>query len=234
MLDSHLVKKLQFEAVFSGISDFTIDALFQPEDTIPIPATVRFSPENTIDIQYHGNRTDPINLEKLHELENNRKINKIKVVLRPGYKINRPEIAIIRIAYLLAFAQFGYGFLFNENLSIIRKQIFNPAHKILPDFGIINSEIPDFLLGINILNKPAELKSFLIVFNSIIGERIERYGVLLPGPTDPGMNIYSFLADQKHEKKAFEIDHNVRLIPKDDYLHNPELTLESYKLWMNS
>lgn len=60
-------------------------------------------------------------------------ISEFTLQFRPGYKINRPEVTLIRIAYLLAFAQFGYGFLISHNLMHVRHQIQNSAEKFLPD-----------------------------------------------------------------------------------------------------
>ncbi len=44
----------------------------------------------------------------------------------------RAEVALLRIAYLLAYATFGNGFYINSGLYKVREQILNPDKEILP------------------------------------------------------------------------------------------------------
>ena len=145
------------------------------------------------------------------------------------YKQYRPEVALLRIAYLLAYSFFEYGFLLNFNLRQIRQQIQSPQQKLLPHWGITTWDYSDETLGTNVVKEPKELRSFLVVFDLKTPNRTTRHGVLLPGPTQPGLNIYKWLSELPENQKNSEI--KAITIPNDDYLRNPKLAFESHGFW---
>jgi len=83
----------------------------------------------------------------------------------------------------------------NSYLVRVRHQIQNPSAKILPDWGIIRSDFPDAALGISIICEPKDLQSFLVIFDLKAEEQSVRYGVILPGPTNPGLKVYERIAE---------------------------------------
>jgi len=95
----------------------------------------------------------------------------------------------------------NYGFLINGNLEPIRNQIKKPELKIIPNIGVINAEFPDDYLGISIVKKPKDINSFLIVFKLKTVNGDHNYGVLLPGPSEPGVKIYKNLDRISSSKK---------------------------------
>ncbi len=121
----------------------------------------------------------------------------INIKYRKPFRLNHAEVACLRIAYLIAFSVCGYGFLLNPNLATIRKLVDNPNDKLLPSLGVLAEPFPDSMMGINLVLYPKEAKSFLIVFDLISPKSnvTTRYGVFLPGPSEPGLNIYSYLTD---------------------------------------
>lgn len=96
------------------------------------------------------------------------------------HRKNHPEVALLRIAYLLAFSTFGNGFLFNSNLEKVREQIKNPEQELIPCFGVLDIDIPDSTLGIHVIVAPKELRSFLVIFCLNNSNRITKHAVILP------------------------------------------------------
>jgi hypothetical protein len=96
-----------------------------------------------------------------------------------------------------------------------------PSKKILPEWGIIENESKDLPLGVSLINEPDGLRSFLIVFALKTKFSLSHYGVILPGPTSPGLDVY------KHPATPF----TAILVPSKDYLGEFDLRYASYKMW---
>jgi len=229
-LESHLPGKLRADAFLAGVPNIEMDARFRPDPSVDLTATIRLMPGG-IDIRYDPDRSNPRDIDKLHELEKSGDISSINVQVLLGYKANCPEVALLRIAYLLAFARFGYGFLVNGCLMRVRHQIQNPAEKTLADWGILQTEFPDSAVGISVICEPRDLQCFLVVFDLNTGVGRSRYGVVLPGPTQPGFSIYDRMAELKRVKSKVPIEHRIRVIPEEDYLQDPQLAFASHHYW---
>jgi hypothetical protein len=230
-LESHLSKKLHADAFLSGAPGIQMEARFCPDPSVDLTAIVQFMQNRVVDIRYDPNRSNPDDVSKLHEMEDADEISGITLRFLLGYKINRPEVALIRIAYLLAFARFGYGFLINHSLERIRYQIQNSAEKNLPDWGILKGVFPDSAIGISVIYEPRYLQSFLVVFDLKTGAGKIRCGVILPGPTKPGLDVYKRIADLKRGKDNMCVEYKARVIPQDNYLKDPKLTFASHTYW---
>ncbi len=137
------------------------------------------------------------------------------------------DVACLRIAYLIGFSVCGYGFLLNPSFRIIRKLIENPNGVSLPFLGVVEEDFPDNMLGVNLVVFPSEIKSFLVIFDLISpkSKAITRYGVFLPGPSEPGLKIYSWL--DEHEGLEFSCMH---IGNQPLFETNP---LYSYFLWQD-
>lgn len=205
-LDSQLGQKLEFSAFISGVPGSTAEARYSLNDQVDsLPATIRRPNPNTWEIIGDPKRSNPNEIRKLDYFK---EINSFNITFRP-YKRNYPEASLMRTAYLWLFSVFGYSFLLNSNLSVIRQQIRNPEQSLLPNWGIVNNkDLPNELLGVNVIRKPIELLSFFVVFDvtNSTGLR-ERIGVLLPRPSDTGLNIYHYLENQKGKSFPMKSDH---------------------------
>ena len=155
--------------------------------------------------------------KKLHEVHFNSK----------PYKTRSAEVALLRIAYLKAFSTFGYGFLFNENLGLIREQIQKATEEILPNLGSINDDFSKIPSGIYLVTEPREMLSFLVIFE-LMSNRTTKHGVILPGPGEPGLSIYTL-----HERASASsgIKYRAVRIPDQDYLRNQSLVFAPIRFW---
>ncbi len=144
------------------------------------------------------------------------------------------ELTFLRTAYILAFSQLGYSYLFggshyiNPNSEIIRKQLFYPDKKIIPFIPIIKEDFPDEFLGTNIISYPNELKSLLVIFDLKVDKKNHRYGVILPGPDAHGFKAYKWFSEFDKNKK---ITFDAHLITDSLDLTTLEGSIRFLKAW---
>jgi len=162
-----------------------------------------FYPRQFIEPEY---RTPPITM-KYNKISNER----------------RAEIALLRIAYLIAFSTLGNGFLINSGLFHVREQIQNPDKEILPKVFWIKYDFPTELEGVNIISLPKELQCYLVVFNLRTASQTRQFAIALPGPTKPSIKIYNYITEElcHGDGKTF-FNATVEHIPKKDYLRSKE------------
>ena len=232
-LESQLKQKLHDQEFVDGIPNSGIDVRFRIDNKINLAATLYHSGQNTFKIIYDPSpkRSHPEHVESWREVR-----AKVKATGKmPGftlevwdrYQPRRSEIAWLRIAYLLAFCKFGYQFLFLPNLGRIRHQIMEPTEQVLPALGASSKTVfPDEALGINVICEPEELQSLLVVFDVTTQNRTTRHGVILPGPTQPGLDVYTWLA----KNKALPTNIKFRPVPENNYLECLD-DFDYLKLW---
>ena len=144
----------------------------------------------------------------------------------------RANIALLRIAYLLAFATLGNSFLLNTNLIKIREQIINPDKDIIPVDYCLNCKLPSECEGINIISIPKKLQCFLIVFNLKTQSATRQFAIVLPGLSDNGIDIYkSFEELSSIERGLKSINFQIEHIPMKDFLHNRKGVFASQWYW---
>lgn len=218
-LDIDLKKEQQIFDFLNMVPGSKTDTLLTIYDEIKMRGITEVTEKGKIKIHIDDGRTSPMDLSKLGEKAKSGMSNSNINFRSYSYRKRRPEIALLRIAYLLAFSKFGNGFLVNPALAKVREQIKYPEKEILRHLGRIAAK-PDHLpVGYYIINNPLELKSFLIVFQ--INAR--KYYMLLPGPTHPGIDVYERMKIFMDQKKR--IDFYTKPIPDA-----PFLTEESYAL----
>lgn len=144
----------------------------------------------------------------------------------------RAEIALLRIAYLIAFSTLGNGFLINSGLYKVREQISNPDKNILPKPFWINYDFPEEMEGINIISLPKEARGFLIVFSLKTDSKSRRFAIVLPGPSEPGIKVYDYI-----EKSICTCDGSVSVnfttehLPDLEYLKKDKYKFGGHQFW---
>jgi hypothetical protein len=112
-------------------------------------------------------------------------------IKKPNRRSERlASIALLKIAYLLAYEKLGHIVMFGKHMRIVRDQIQNPEKDIITKPFWLHYAYPDSMLGINIITKPIELKSFLIVFDLVTKSDNYRIGICLPGFDEKDDVIY--------------------------------------------
>ncbi|MFD2164202.1 HNH endonuclease [Paradesertivirga mongoliensis] len=157
---------------------------------------------------------------------------KFRVSLSKYSKERRAEVALLRIAYLKAFSTLGNGFYINPGLYKVREQILNPDKEILPKVFWIHFDFPKELEGINIISLPKELRCYLVIFTLKTQSLARRFAIALPGPTDPGVEVYDYIANNLcvGDGTAF-VNGMIEHIPDTDYLRVKKYTFASLYFW---
>lgn len=129
-------------------------------------------------------------------LENN--LENIGLNKKLSFEIKKPtrrnerlaSISLLKMGYLLAYEKLGHIAMFGKHMQIIRDQIQNPNKDIITKPFWLHYNYPDNMLGVNIITKPIELKSFLIVFDLKTKSDNYRIGICLPGFDEEDNRIY--------------------------------------------
>jgi hypothetical protein len=145
------------------------------------------------------------------------------------------RVAFLRTAYLFAFGHIGYSLIFgltnviNPSYDLVRKQISQPEKEIIKDIIVFKKNLPDNLLGVNIIYKPEELRSLFVVFDIVTQTAKWRYGVFLPGPDDYGFIAINQLRNQLSKGGSISFEsYNLSQIE----LRNKVSSLEYYNHWI--
>jgi len=147
-------------------------------------------------------------------------------------KERRAEVALLRIAYLLAYSTFGNSFFINGGLYKVREQILNPDKNILSEVFWIKYEFPKELEGINIITLPKELQCFLVVFSLHTKSKARQFAIVLPGPSSPGIKVYDFIENNLcvGDGSSF-LDSMMEHIPERDYLRSKNYAFAGNWYW---
>lgn len=112
------------------------------------------------------------------------------------------HIALLKIAYLLAFSKFGHLFVLNKNYDAVRYQILNPEQKVLPAKGVTRNV--GLLEGFYLVKQPIYVKGILVVFPLTYNGKKEMNAVFLNHPELNDLIFYSQL--KKYENNTIGIE----------------------------
>lgn len=188
-LDAHLVQRLRTEDALAGKSKKPLRIRVQIGSG-EFGADLHLSQEPQANIQIIG--IPAISDPKLHKraieaFETQTKEFSISGNL--GYKDIPSRVAVLRIAYLLAFSYFGYGYILYSNLDQVREQIFQSEHETDALKGMVLLKSAPKANSIGLLKQPQELRCF-IAFISLFTEQQRVLGIALPGPDADSATIY--------------------------------------------
>lgn len=145
---------------------------------------------------------------------------------------SRPDVGLLRTAYLIAFGEVGYSLLFggtkfiNQGMVKVREQLNNPQQKIIKNIPILQEDFPSEFIGVNIVYEPKEFRSIFVTFDLSLNSRY-RFGVFLPGPDNYGFSAFDEL--RKFDKKRINLKlHKIR---ENLDLNTYEDSIEYFKVW---
>jgi len=177
-LDAHLLHILEDES-FKGFSPNSKSDVTYEKDGKKMNGEIKIDENGKWNMNFDPKRSNPKHTDYFmtkmnsrskrimdYEWLKNYEPDNFKFSFKPKErgKERNAEVNMLRIAYLLAFAKFGYGFIINSNLYKIREQILNPDKEILRHTFWLRLDFPDNYIGTNIIFQPKEMISFLVVF----------------------------------------------------------------------
>lgn len=150
------------------------------------------------------------------------------------YSHSRFLVAILRSAYLIMFAYFGYGYIFDPGLEQVRQQINNPDGFDLAKYAVLkvveHAPLPDYVQrGVGLVTSPPNLRSFSVAL-TLNRDRPEYWGVLMPGPSEEGAQVYE---ECKKVSDLKSVDfHSVSIPYKPEDLTNINLKGWLRRIWL--
>ena len=198
-LDRHLVQRVRVEgrkkpilagARFCGTS-------FRVEVHLPESA------DNAIRVYGIRKQSHPREIDKFGRLlsEGVWDGQELKLDLELGYEPVRSRAALLRSAYLLMFRVFGYRYVFDRSAAVIRKSITEPLVETDALKGISwrVAVRPPGEVGVSIVTKPKELRSF-IIFLTLDKVHDHVSAVALPPPI-AGMKFFGDLVKSENPRR---------------------------------
>ncbi len=224
-LDAHLLNQTRAVNVLTGKLGGSKEAVIQINEGSIVTGKIENLPNNVLGIRLY-NKSNPNAQKDFDNLVKNWNQGKIKFNITGGNP-RRFEVAKLRIAYLLAFAKFGFGFVLNRTMEPIRQQVLNPTENILDHLGIAKLDFEFDSEGIYLIKEPKELISYLAVFNIIEQGHRSQVSVILPSPHPNSFSIYE---EMKLKSKLTRIQ--LDKIPNLPFLTKPEFSTASKLIWM--
>ena len=110
-------------------------------------------------------------------------------------------ISYLRSAYIIAFACFGYRFIFSPALLEVRRQLAEPGRDIIPTYSVLSAE--EHENQVMVVHEPSDLQSLLVVMGSHL--------VFLPLPGSEN-DIYRTISRQREsDAKVLETVRGTRI-----------------------
>jgi hypothetical protein len=188
-LDAHLVQRMRVEDILAGKSDLPLRIRINVGKG-EFGGDLYLSNDQHPNIQIIG--LQDISNPKLHKLALNEFDTGLKVLSihgSLGFKEIPSRVAALRVAYLLMFRYFGYGYILYENLDQVREQIFHPEEEtdsLRPMFWIGDTPKSNIIA---VLQQPPELRCFQAIID--LSSNIKRtLCVVLPGLDPDSKTIY--------------------------------------------
>jgi hypothetical protein len=183
-LDAHLVRRLQADDFLAGVGDRPMDVDFSVEGhRIRSSMTFRVGEKRSFHLRVIRRATDPAKLEAaVALLRSGREGIKGECSIDFGYNPRRARVALLRVAYLLMFRQYGYGYCMFQHAEVVRRQVLDFRENLIPDEAVFKipgeTAVPFVPL---IVTEPAEFRCFVVPVKLVSHGNIHLFGVALPG-----------------------------------------------------
>lgn len=237
-LDVHLLNSLLEQDSHSFLPNSKTNATFELNGN-KINGIVEVNEKGIVKLDLQSNRSNPGQSNQFLKDLIPPKILPEQKFQTPNFQIKlndrsnerRAEVALLRIAYLIAYSTLGNGFYVNGELSKVREQILNPDKNILPKVFWIKYDFPKEIEGVNIISLPKDLRSFLIVFSLHTKSKSRQFAIVLPGATSPGLGVYDFIENNLCVGRNGFLNGMIEHIPSRDYLRNKDYVFAGQQYW---
>ena len=190
-----LVERLRYEELGTLVPGSRAESIFI-YDGNEINTHVTFLGEKNFRFNFDPAKSHPRHTEIIQDMLSQENLPDITFVPKKKFNERNSELGVLRTAYLKLFVEFGYKFLINENLEIVRKQLKDPEVNLLSDCGIVDKHVPNELPRLGLVLEPMHLQSYFVCVELKSKSGTEfRFGVLLPLPKIDGVDIYTYSAE---------------------------------------
>jgi len=171
--------------------------------------------ENKIEVVFSEKNNNP---EKTKEYLKKVLPNQSVIVEQKPSRVNSEkfQIALLKSAYVLVFAKFGYNFILDSCYNIVREQLKNPNKLVYPEGFWTYKPFKKELEGVHfIIDKGYE--SVFVIFPLKTNSSTRRFGVVLPLPNS---NLNLTVSKLKEQVAGFELTLDPMGGTDVDYLQN--------------
>lgn len=226
-LDSHFHLKLQGGKFLSMTPGGKMPAEFKVNNKISTRGHIEINESGNIEMFFDGKRTNPMYEKELVEFVTSGTKQQSIVLSFTTHNRRLAKLSILRSAYLWAFCELGYAFIFTKGADRIRQLIQNHEGKndipMVMEYGISDS-----LLGINRIVFPEAIRGYLIGLRISEGNFSQNIGVFLPGAYSNDAHFFDFFRTINKEKKfTFQYDQ----IPTIDFIGDERHVLTPVHMW---
>ncbi len=128
------------------------------------------------------------------------------------------EVALLKSAYILAFAKFGYNLFLDPCYEIVREQLKNPHARIYPEGFWTKQQFTKEQEGVHFILDEG-YQAIFVILPLVTKSTIRRFGVALPLPNVP---IESVVKKLKEQEAGFGLQLDPMGGTEVDYLTNKE------------
>lgn len=179
-IDNHLYNMLEYieRSHFLSGTNHRIKIMDLDEEK-PIKATLEVKGKDDLKMLISENNNNPYTLkERLNKLVDGKEITIQNETIKVN--IRRASAAIIKNAYIILFAKFGYSFILEKQYDRIREQIMSPEPYILPDGLWTMQKNLDLFDGVY-LSSDNHYRGFFIAY-TVKRRQLYRFLVFIPTP----------------------------------------------------
>lgn len=205
-LDSHLVNEFRTRDKIAGLSNSPI------KGRVEIPnakqdVDIYFSKPDSSGLMIVGDpkRSNPKSVQSImRTMEGDAK--NLSFILKTDFSPLNSQVAKLRAAYLLMFYYFGYEYVAQESVKLVRQQILSTEKDLIASKAVLDfRQTPDELNSVSLIRTPTDLRCFVVSLK--ISTKIDRsFGVVLPGLGKGNETIYDRWYAQRDSLKSLQID----------------------------
>jgi hypothetical protein len=190
-------------------------------DEMPIKGELKFSDQKE-PVFFIDEKSNPYHFEKIIAYLNQKSGTLNFSFSTPSFKHFRK--ALLRIAYLQAFALFGYTFVFNESGTNIRK-ILNDKSEF-ENIHTIDHPFEDDKVGLNLIREPEDLSAYLFILSLKTENQRRNIGVVIPRAGVEGWQNYLNFKPGRNVNFVFSHLENYVGVKE-----NPAAIFDFFNLW---
>ena len=179
-IDNHLYNMLEYieRSHFLSGTDHRIKILDLDKEE-PINAKLEVKGKDDLKMLISEKNNNPYILkERLNKLVDGKEITIQNEKLKVNFR--RASAAIIKNAYIILFAKYGYSFMLDKQYDRIREQMINPEPFILPDGLWTMQKNLDLFDGVY-LSSDNHYRGFFIAY-TVMKRQLYRFLVFIPTP----------------------------------------------------
>lgn len=230
-LDAQIIRRLKVEDILTGRSKSPIRSRITIGDG-DFTADVYLSHEGKRNVQIIG-IPESSNPERRDRAVTNLESGTLEINLKGdlGYKAVASKVGVIRMAYLMMFSVFGYGYVQANSLDVVRDQIASFNDEKPPLKGVVVLNQPNFHNKIGLLTSPESLRSFFVILKLSTKYSKHYFGVSLPGLDKDSFALYERW-DKEINNIVFPANAKIDLLNyQETFITDPKLRFLSKAIW---